>query len=128
MTTVDLDAYADELFAETNAFRETEDRPPLERSDCAIRHARDRAEALTGGDALEHAPMNDVLDACDASWSGENLVRSAAEPAEVVTAWSNSSGHRMNLLTTEAESLGVACVRDGEELLCSQVYLGPGGG
>ncbi len=121
---VDLREYEQDLFDETNAVRAEEDLPPLEHSDCAAEQGRERAEALVDEDGLEHAPMGEVQSSCDVSYSAENLVRSDAAPEAVVDAWMNSSGHRMNLLTTDAGRLGVGCVPGENEIICSQIYLG----
>jgi uncharacterized protein YkwD len=121
----DPEAYAAELVVETNAARADEDLPALTVSDCATTEALDRAEALEGGKELEHASMTPVLDACaPASIAAENLVRAAATPHDVVDAWLGSSGHRANLLDPTLQQVGIGCLLDGDEMLCSQVFLG----
>jgi uncharacterized protein YkwD len=70
--------------------------------------------------------MDPVLAACAPSTSAaENLSRAAATPAEIVEAWLGSYGHRQNLLDPTLTDTGVACVRDDDAMLCSQIFLGP---
>jgi uncharacterized protein YkwD len=122
----DPESYAAELFRLTNELRAREGLPLLAGSTCAEDVAVERASALIGAESLEHAPMDDVLARCAPSThAAENLGRAEATPAEVVTAWEGSFGHLENLLSETASSLGVGCVPDGAELLCSQIFLGP---
>lgn len=117
--------YAGELFAQTNAVRADEGLPAVAESSCAQAAARQRAAALVGVAELTHAPLTGVITQCEpASTAAENLSRAAAEPADVVAAWLQSPGHRSNLLDPDLAELGVGCVLDGGEMLCSQVYLG----
>lgn len=117
--------YAGELFDQTNAVRTDEGLPAVEQSACAQAAALDRADALVGAAELTHASLTGVITQCaPASAAAENLSRAAAEPADVVAAWLDSPGHRSNLLDPDLAELGVGCVLDGAEMLCSQVYLG----
>ena len=118
--------YAAELVVETNAARADEGLPALALSDCAAAEAGERAAALAGGKELEHAPMTSVIaDCAPASVAAENLARAAATPHDVVEAWLGSPGHRANLLDPELDQVGIGCLLDGEEMLCSQVFLAP---
>jgi uncharacterized protein YkwD len=126
VTEVDLGAYAAGLVDATNAARRTEGIDPLAASDCARAGALTRAADLVGQEELEHAPLNPVLDACAGpTVAAENLSRAAAEPPAVVDAWLGSPGHRANVLDPTLDGLGVACVVDGDQVLCSAVFLGP---
>ncbi|WP_258724165.1 CAP domain-containing protein [Cellulomonas sp. NS3] len=126
VTEVDLDAYAAGLVDATNAARRTEGLDPLAASDCARAGAQTRATALVGQEDLEHAPLGPVLDACAGpTVAAENLSRAAAEPPAVVDAWLGSPGHRANVLDPTLDELGVACTVDGDQVLCSAVFLGP---
>lgn len=125
----DLDEYAAGLLRGTQEVRRDEGLPPLDESACAISAARSRAAALVGA-PLEHAPLDEVLAACDppAGSAAENLSRTAADPAEVVDAWMASHGHRANLLDPTLTSVGIACAADPgagpAEVVCAQVFLG----
>ncbi len=57
--------------------------------------------------------------------AAENLSKAAATATAVIDAWMHSPGHRSNLLDPALTQIGVGCVRDGESMLCSQVFLGP---
>lgn len=117
-------AYAARLVSLTNAQRAEQGLAALATSECATTQAAPRAAALAGGKTLEHAPMQPVLSACGVSEAGENLARGAATPDDVVKAWMNSTGHRMNILDPTYDAVGVACQLDEGQMLCSQVFLG----
>ena len=118
--------YAAELVAETNEARADEDLPALTVSDCATSAGAERAAALEGGKELEHAPLAPVIEACGPSTTAaENLARAAATPHDVVEAWLESPGHRANLLDPALDQVGIGCLLDGDEMLCSQIFLGP---
>ena len=118
--------YAGELFTRTNAVRADAGLPAVTASSCAQAAAAQRAAALVGAAELTHASLTGVISDCaPSSTAAENLSRAAAEPADVVAAWMASPGHRSNLLDPDPTELGVGCVLDGGEMLCSQVYLGP---
>jgi uncharacterized protein YkwD len=118
--------YAAELVVETNAARADEGLPALTVSDCATSEASERADDLTGGEELEHASLAPVIEACSpATTAAENLARAAATPHDVVDAWLASPGHRNNLLDPTLDQVGIGCLLDGAEMLCSQVFLGP---
>jgi len=119
-------AYAADLFRLTNELRASEGLPTLAGSACAEEVAVERATALVGEPGLLHEPMDDVLARCAPSTrAAENLGRTEATPAELVTAWEGSPGHLANLLSETESLLGIGCVPDGAEMLCSQVFLGP---
>lgn len=121
----DPQEYASQLVAETNEARADEGLPALTVSECAVGEADLRAEALVG-EELEHAPMTAVLEACPPSTvAAENLSRAAATPHDVADAWLASAGHRANLLDPSLEQVGIGCLLDDGEMLCSQVFLGP---
>lgn len=118
--------YAAELVDATNAARADEGLQALSVSECATTAATGRAEDLSGGAELEHAPLAPVIEACaPASTAAENLARAAASPQDVVEAWLDSPGHRANLLDPDLDEVGIGCLLDGDEMLCSQVFLGP---
>lgn len=120
---VDPEAYARELAADSDAARTAAGVPATTWSDCAADQARARAAALVGRD-LEHAPLDGVAAACaPGELVAENLSRAAADPQDVVDAWLGSPGHRGNLLDPGLGRMGVGCVTDDGQLLCSQVFL-----
>ena len=54
--------------------------------------------------------------------AGENIARGQRTPAEVVTAWMNSSGHRANILNSSFKTIGVGYVADGN--YWTQMFIG----
>ncbi len=114
---------AAELETLTNDARADEGLPAYEHSDCAATAAVERATALVGQAELTHADMNPVMTACDVMVAGENLSRTAEPPADVIDAWLHSSGHRANLLDAQYTAMGAGCVPDGDEVLCSLVFV-----
>ncbi|WP_188037051.1 CAP domain-containing protein [Actinotalea sp. JY-7885] len=125
--TVVLDpaAYAEDLFDRTNERREADGVGEVELSTCAAAAATQRLASLSDSADLDHAPLDDVMAECGVSVAAENLSRAAASPEDVVDAWMESPGHRANILDPELTHLGVGCVEDGDEMLCSQIFLGP---
>ncbi|MEZ0446845.1 CAP domain-containing protein [Cellulomonas sp. ICMP 17802] len=121
----DPQEYAAQLVTETNAARKDEGLPALTVSSCAAGEADQRAKALVG-QQLEHASLTPVLEACPPSTvAAENLSRAAATPHDVADAWLASAGHRANLLDPALDQVGIGCLLDDGEMLCSQVFLGP---
>lgn len=116
--------YAEALRRATNDARTQEGVEPLSPSSCARRWAARRAEALVG-EPLSHAPMAELTaDCAPGGRAAENLVDSAAGPAEVVRAWMGSAGHRNNIVDPKLREVGVSCVEHDGEMLCAQVFLG----
>ena len=122
---VDAAEYSAGLVDATNTVRADEGLEPLTVSECATAEALARATALAGGKELEHASLNPVIEACPPSTSAaENLARAAAPAQDVVNAWLGSPGHRSNLLDPSVQQLGIGCLVDEQQMLCSQVFLG----
>ncbi len=122
---VDLDEYAADLLTAADAARTAAGQPAWEPAPCAQASAQDRAQALVGAE-LEHAPLDPVLEACaPQSTAAENLSRAAAPPQDVVDAWMTSPGHRSNIEDPTLTQATTACVRDGDDVVCSLVLVGP---
>ncbi|WP_066465495.1 CAP domain-containing protein [Sanguibacter suarezii] len=122
--------YAAALVEETNRARTALGLPAMSVSECAAEQGAVRARALAdAGEELEHAPLGPVTQACQpAAMAGENLSRASLGPEAVVDAWMGSPGHRENIVTPEFTEVGVSCVvsdgAGGEQMLCSQIFLG----
>ncbi|MFM8980431.1 MAG: CAP domain-containing protein [Planctomycetia bacterium] len=54
---------------------------------------------------------------------GENIARGQSSPAEVMSAWMNSTGHRANILNSGYTHLGVG-VHAAGDIWWTQVFLG----
>ncbi len=124
-STLGPSATAAQLLAGTQGARADAGVAALTDSTCGTAAAQQRAEALVGSAELIHAPLDAVMSDCGVSTAGENLSRASVSPDDVVTAWMGSPGHRANILDPTYTQIGVACVPDGPELLCSEVFLGP---
>jgi uncharacterized protein YkwD len=60
------------------------------------------------------------------SRAGENIAKGQRTPAEVMTAWMNSSGHKANILTCAFKNIGVGVVADTRgTLLWTQDFASP---
>lgn len=61
-------------------------------------------------------------------WSraGENIAKGQPTPAEVMTAWMNSAGHKANILTCAFKNIGVGVAADAQgTLLWTQDFASP---
>jgi len=126
-TLADPATYAEQIVAATNDVRRVEGLDQLRPAPCATEVALDRATDLVTADELEHAPLDDVFEACVGySRAAENLVNSQAAPSEVVEAWMASPGHRLNILDPGLIGIAVGCTASDTGLLCSQIFLGHG--
>jgi uncharacterized protein YkwD len=116
--------YARRLVLETNAARTAEGLRRLQRSRCADREARRRAQELRGQE-LDHGPLVEFVRRCaPGSRAAENLAESSKPAEDVVQAWMASPGHRNNIVDPGLRQVGVGCVRHEDGLLCSQLFLG----
>ncbi|WP_199516576.1 CAP domain-containing protein [Nucisporomicrobium flavum] len=60
------------------------------------------------------------------SGAGENIAKGQRTPAEVMTAWMNSSGHRANILNCGFKNLGVGVAADAQgALVWTQDFASP---
>ena len=57
--------------------------------------------------------------------AGENIAKGQKTPAEVVTAWMNSKGHRENILNSKYTEIGVGVAKDSKgTLYWTQMFIG----
>ncbi len=56
--------------------------------------------------------------------AGENIAFGYSTPAQVVTGWMNSEGHRKNILSSSFSKIGVGCYESGGVLYWSQFFIG----
>ena len=57
------------------------------------------------------------------SWAyGENIAKGQTSPAEVMSAWMNSTGHRDNILDSSYTRIGIGCFYDGRYYHWVQVF------
>lgn len=61
--------------------------------------------------------------------AGENLAYGFTTPADVVTAWMNSEGHRKNILDPDFKYIGIGYyVNENGRVYCSQLFYTPKAG
>ena len=135
-TLPDAASFAQALFEKTNAAREEAGLPRLAWSECAKDLALPRARHTLPQDVLSHEPLVPSCEGFD--YLGENLSRAHSTPAQVITAWLDSPGHRQNLLDPAFTEVGVGCLpyeaanpsipASGSSevggMACSEVFLG----
>jgi uncharacterized protein YkwD len=106
--------YEDRLMSEINEARRTGGLRPIRHDSCVDRMAEGWSRRIVRTGVLEHRNQDQVLDACNTVWAGENLVRGTGlSPAAMVRAWLNSPGHREILLHSNAKRAGIGVSRDG---------------
>ncbi|WP_062388004.1 CAP domain-containing protein [Demequina iriomotensis] len=124
------DELAREMFDLANEERVAEGVAPVEWSDCLEEKALERAEPFIDNPQLEHDVL--VSTCHEGAKAGENLSRADLPAADVVDAWMNSAGHRMNLLDADFTIAAVGCVaadpgpegQDSGMRACSFLYEG----
>jgi uncharacterized protein YkwD len=112
-----------EIIDLTNAERRKANLSALTASPQLVKVARLHSENMAKQDKLDHTLDEKTADqrVTDAGYrwarSGENIAKGQRTPAEVVTSWMNSQGHRDNILTQEYTEIGVAVVeaKDGQK-------------
>ena len=119
---VDLDAYAQEVLALTNAQREAAGLNTLSADPVLTEMAMLRARELE--ESYSHTrPSGENCKTVfgefetDLRFWGENAAKGNRTPEAVVEAWMDSPGHRENLLREDAEYLGVGVWQDEDGIL-----------
>ena len=119
---VDLDAYAQEVLALTNARREAAGLNPLSADPVLTEMAMLRARELE--ESYSHTrPSGENCKTVfgefetDLRFWGENAAKGNRTPEAVVEAWMDSQGHRENLLREDAGYLGVGVSQDEDGIL-----------
>jgi uncharacterized protein YkwD len=115
--------FAASLVTLTNEQRAAAGLGALTVSDCATQQAVARAQVLADENRFEHDPLDPILAACGPGSAGENLALGYRTPAEMMTGWMGSEGHRANILRAYS-SIGIGCVSSPRGVLCAQVFLG----
>lgn len=121
---------ADQVLALVNQERTTAGLNPLTFDPQAQTAAKAHAEDMAGRGFFDHftpegwTPTDrlNMLNASGFSMTGENIAVGQPTPADVMTAWMNSTGHRANILRAEFTHLGVG-VDEGSSIHWVQVFL-----
>lgn len=117
--------FAEEVFRRTNAERVKRNIPPL-RSIMVLSVVADkRAIEISRNYRSNHTrpdgrSWSTILHEHNIKWTacGENIAEGQDSPAEVVSGWMNSPGHRRNILNKEFTHLGVGIRRNAKGSLC----------
>ena len=114
---VDLVALADEVFRLTNVERANAGIAPLTMTPALTRTSVLRATEIIRYFSHDRPDGRDCFTAFDENnviyeIAGENIAMGQRTPAEVLSAWMNSAGHRANILKEEYGHLGVGVAMD----------------
>lgn len=109
-----LEEFETQLMVEINEARKTHGLRRIAKFDgCTDRMAESWGRRIARTGAFEHRDQHQVIRRCRTSWAGETLIRGAGlSPQSMVTAWLNSPGHRVILLSKRAKLAGVAVAKD----------------
>lgn len=105
----DLDQFESRILIRVNRVREKHGLAKVRVFEsCVDGHAERWATKLKRSGRMVHRDLGVVLDRCNLSWVGENLVSGTAmRPYQAVRAWLNSPPHRSVLLKRRARWAGV---------------------
>lgn len=86
--------------------------------------AEGHSEAMASRDFFAHCDVDEKTSPWDRivaagytpySYAAENIAAGYVSPADVMTGWMNSSGHRANILSTNVREIGVGYVYQGND-------------
>ena len=100
-------AYEDEVFRLVNVERSKAGLRPLLRSTCADGYARTWSQSMARTGTFAHQSLTPIMSGCRARGAGENIGYGNVTPAQMMTMWMNSPGHRANVLRASFTHLGV---------------------
>lgn len=115
---VDMDAYAEKVIALTNTERKSNNLHSLQTESEMMELAQIRAQEIA--DKFSHVRPDGVR--ISELGYGENISQGRNTPAEAVSAWMNSSGHKANILNEKYESIGVGCFSKDGTLYWVQLF------
>ena len=110
------DTVADGVAALISAFRKQHGEGSVAVSDALTRIAQEQANAMAERDFLDHdlvAPFSRRIGRSQFGRAAENIAYGHADFAGTLRQWTNSSGHRANLLLPSAKWIGVAHASNG---------------
>jgi uncharacterized protein YkwD len=108
--------FGSEILRLTNVARAHHHLAPLKPAICADRFAATWTRALAAARNLSHQSLGPIMVSCHASMAAENVAYGNLTPAQFVTMWINSPGHRENMLNPSYTHMGVAAVRTMSDL------------
>lgn len=129
VSTIDTDAYVDEVISIVNAERAANGLAPLEKIDALCDCADIRAKELVEKFDHERPDGSSCFTVMDENnvkygWAGENIAYGYKTPESVMEGWMNSEGHRANILFENFSGIGVGCYEDNGKLYWVQMFIG----
>jgi uncharacterized protein YkwD len=119
-----LDAIGDNPAVLISAFRHQHGEDSVVISATLTRIAQEQANAMATRDALDHnalAPFSSRIGRSSLSRAAENIAYGYADFASTLKQWTNSAGHRANLLLHGAKWIGVAHAQNGHRIYWAMV-------
>jgi uncharacterized protein YkwD len=121
------DTAADGAAALISAFRQQHGEGLVAVSGALTRIAQEQANAMAGRDLLDHdvlAPFSNRMSRSPFNRAAENIAYGHADFASTLKQWTNSAGHRANLLLHGAKWIGVAHAKNGRRMYWALVIGG----
>jgi uncharacterized protein YkwD len=118
---------ADGAAALISAFRQQHGEGSVAISPALTRIAQEQANAMAGRDLLDHdvlAPFSSRMSRSHFDRAAENIAYGHADFAGTIKQWTNSPGHRANLLLHGAKWVGVAHAQNGRRTYWAMIIGG----
>ena len=118
---------ADGAAALISAFRQQHGEGSVAISPALTRIAQEQANAMAGRDLLDHdvlAPFSSRMSRNHFNRAAENIAYGHADFASTLKQWTNSTGHRANLLLHGAKWVGVAHAQNGRRTYWAMIIGG----
>ena len=119
-----LDATGDDPAVLISAFRHQHGEDSVVISAALTRIAQEQANAMAMRDSLDHnalAPFSTRIGRSGFNRAAENIAYGHADFASTLEQWTNSAGHRANLLLHGAKWIGVAHAQNGHRIYWAMV-------
>jgi uncharacterized protein YkwD len=119
-----LDATGDNPAVPISAFRHQHGEDSVVISAALTRIAQEQANAMAMRDSLDHnalAPFSTRIGRSGFNRAAENIAYGHADFASTLEQWTNSAGHRANLLLHGAKWIGVAHAQNGHRIYWAMV-------
>ena len=110
-----------------SAFRQQHGEGSVTVSGALTRIAQEQANAMAVRDSLDHnalAPFSSRISRSRFNRAAENIAYGYADFARTLKQWTNSAGHRANLLLHGAQWVGVAHAQNGHRMYWAMVIGG----
>jgi uncharacterized protein YkwD len=121
------DAISDNPAALISAFRHQHGEGSVAISGALTRIAQEQANTMAARDLLDHnalAPFSSRISPSRFKCAAENIAYGHADFADTLKQWTNSAGHRANLLLHGAKWIGVAHAQNGHRVYWATVIGG----